>query len=481
MPNIKNKKIAYKIIKELYKDKNSISVTLTGSYSEHFNLNKAGDIDIILICKKLNKNYFQKSINKIKSFKKKILNNDQELLVNSTFGPIKFYKKNSIVFHLMIYDLKSHIDHTIKSPFTCYDWERSKIYIGKSLKELSPVFNLQLRDFYEARRNNQEYLNDILKNKISYREYQFKKNKVNIKKKYFTIDEVNRRDFIYHTIKFLLINYIKFEKNINVKISDKEINKKFFEIIKNKKDLIHFKKLRNLKNNKSQKNIKNPKNFAINFIKNFNKHIKNKIKSSKALYFARHKKTILNSGIFLGQKLNPDILDKKISKEFKKIKIDKCITSPSKRCVETAKLVCKKNKIFTNNLLKEIDYGKAENLSVQNFKLKYPKIVKDWDKGKDPKFPNGESTLNVLNRLNKFLKKEISENNIKYKKNILILTHNVILRCLIGSVFRIKFKHWFLININYFDLLKFVYEKNKIRSDINRIKYLNLFNNFYIK
>ena len=52
----KNKINAYKIINELYKDKNSVSVTLTGSYSEHFNLNKAGDIDIIIVCKKLTKN-----------------------------------------------------------------------------------------------------------------------------------------------------------------------------------------------------------------------------------------------------------------------------------------------------------------------------------------------------------------------------------------------------------------------------------------
>ena len=235
MPNTKNKKIAYKIIRELYKDKNSLSVTLTGSYSEHFNLNKAGDIDIIVICKNLNKIYFQKCINKIKNLKKKIFNNNQELLINSTFGPIKFYKKNSIVFHLMIYDLKSHIEHTIKSPFTCYDWERSNIYIGKSLRELSPVFNLQLRDFREARRSTQEYLNDILKNKISYREYQFKNRKVNLRKKYFLINKINRRDFIYHTIKFLLINYIKFEKYKNVKISNKEIENKFLEITKNKK------------------------------------------------------------------------------------------------------------------------------------------------------------------------------------------------------------------------------------------------------
>ena len=51
MPNLKNKKIAFKIIETLNKNKNSLSVTLTGSYSEHFNPLQAGDIDIVIVCK----------------------------------------------------------------------------------------------------------------------------------------------------------------------------------------------------------------------------------------------------------------------------------------------------------------------------------------------------------------------------------------------------------------------------------------------
>ena len=42
----------------------TLSVTLTGSDSEHFNLNKAGDIDIVIVCKKLNKSYFKKQFRK---------------------------------------------------------------------------------------------------------------------------------------------------------------------------------------------------------------------------------------------------------------------------------------------------------------------------------------------------------------------------------------------------------------------------------
>ena len=473
----KDKLKAYKIINELYKSNNSLSVTLTGSYSEHFNINKAGDIDIVVICKKFNKKYFDYCVNKLKKIKKTLFKKDINLIINSTFGPIKFYKKNSIVFHLMIYDLNSHIEHTIKSPFTCYDWERSKIFVGKSLKELSPVFRLQLRDFYEARRSTQEYMTDIIKNRISYREYIFKENKYLLQKKYFAIDEINKRDFIYHTIKFLLINLIKYEENVNNKIKETKIDKKFQEINKNIFLLKQFKELRKLKKNKSTKNIKNPKNLAIKFMNNFNKYIKNKFNSIQKIYFIRHKKTSLNKNIFLGQKMNPGIKDKKISMELEKLKFDMCISSPSKRCQDTARLIFKKANILINNDLKEIDYGKVENLTYIELKKNYPDIIRKWSKGKDPKFPNGESTTDVLKRLKKFTNTLINQKKIKSKKNILVTTHNVVLRTLIGSIFNIKMNKWFNIIIDYSDLLEFNFYKNKLRSNINRAKFLKIFSN----
>jgi hypothetical protein len=361
---LKNKKIAFNILKSLNKNKNSLSVTLTGSYREHFDPLKAGDIDIIIICKKLNKKFFNECISILKKNKQKYFGDKYELIINSTFGPIKFYKKNTIVFHLMIYDLKSHINHTINSPFTCFDWERSNVYVGKSLKELSPVFNLQFRDFSEARRSTKEYLKDLSKNRISYREYKFKNKKIELIKKYFKIDQLNKRDFIYHIIKFLLINYIKYENQKNLKISRNKIQKKFLEIVKNKFDLSEFNKLILLKTKKEYTSIQEPKKLAIKFLNKFDQYIK-KQKTINNIYFSRHKKTNVKKNIFLGQKLNPNIVEKKNNNEFIKIKFDRCFSSPSLRCRETAKIVAKNKKIITNNLLKEIDYGDAEGLNIK--------------------------------------------------------------------------------------------------------------------
>ena len=38
--------------------------------------------------------------------------------------------------HLMIYDIKGHVEHVIKSPFTCFDWERKNISIGLKCSKL---------------------------------------------------------------------------------------------------------------------------------------------------------------------------------------------------------------------------------------------------------------------------------------------------------------------------------------------------------
>ena len=120
-------KIGEAIINELIKEKDVISASIVGSYSENKDIKKIGDIDVVVICKKLTKKVFLKILKRAKKKKFKV-----NTLINSTFGPMKINSENSLPIHLMIYDLESHKNHVLKSPFTCFDWERSKIYRGKS-------------------------------------------------------------------------------------------------------------------------------------------------------------------------------------------------------------------------------------------------------------------------------------------------------------------------------------------------------------
>ena len=58
-----NEEIGRKILNILYNNNEVISVNIVGSYSENKNLNKVGDIDVVVICKKLNKKVIKKLIN----------------------------------------------------------------------------------------------------------------------------------------------------------------------------------------------------------------------------------------------------------------------------------------------------------------------------------------------------------------------------------------------------------------------------------
>ena len=101
---MKNDQLGNLILKTLFKNKNILSVNIVGSYSEKKNLNTVGDIDVVVICKKITK----KIINKLK-FDLKNLNRKKntkvKLIINSSFGPLKIKKENHVPIHLMIYDI----------------------------------------------------------------------------------------------------------------------------------------------------------------------------------------------------------------------------------------------------------------------------------------------------------------------------------------------------------------------------------------
>ena len=243
--------LGQKILNNVFKNKNVISASIVGSYTESKNLDKIGDIDVVVICKKLSRKLIKNLIQNVYKINKD--NFKRKIIVNSFFGPLKISSKKLLPVHLMIYDVNSHKDHVTSSPFTCYDWERSKLYKGISLKQIFPVRNLQLSDFNNARRSSNEYLKDLTRNRISIREYDFKNKKVIIKKKFIKIDKRNRGEFVYHIISFLIINFNKFIQNKNIKIKDNKFDNFFLKITNNDRKLL--KDFKNLKQKKRKKII----------------------------------------------------------------------------------------------------------------------------------------------------------------------------------------------------------------------------------
>ena len=169
-------KLKKDIFKTLNKIKDVVSVTLVGSFWEKKSNKDFSDIDIVIILKKFSKAKYYQCLKKINNLELKKYNLAHlKTLINPTFGPLKFNTKNNIVFHTMIYDVNSHINHVIRSPFTCFDWERSSNYSGKSLMEIFPVGKIQLIDFFRSRRGIISYLDNLNKNHISYQKYIFSK------------------------------------------------------------------------------------------------------------------------------------------------------------------------------------------------------------------------------------------------------------------------------------------------------------------
>ena len=125
------------IVKILSKEENNLSITFVGS-SNHKNIENISDIDIIVICNKLTKKYYEKQINKLKNLDKKFYKKKFEnLYINDSFGPLKFNKNGKLVLHVMIYDVDSHKKHVIESPITCLDWSLYESSYGPNLKIFS--------------------------------------------------------------------------------------------------------------------------------------------------------------------------------------------------------------------------------------------------------------------------------------------------------------------------------------------------------
>ena len=448
--NIK-KKIINKILSVVSGRNYIISTTIVGSFVSSRNIEGISDVDIIIIVDKLTQDIFEEINNSFQKIRSQQIGLDNfEILINNTFGPLKFDNGKNIVFHLMIYDIEGHVEHVEKSPFTCYSWENFKPIYGISLREVYPVLNLQLTDIIKSRRGILSYINDIDNGIITYRKYSFLgPNPVTVKDK-FKLDLKHRLEYSYHITYNLLNNLYKIisrEKNPLDEVKLISFYSKF-EMFHNY-NIEFFKELFLWK----RKGFSNPKNEMVKtklFINDFFSFLE-MIKSSGIIKsFKRHEKTKLNDGTFLGVNRDPSII--KTSRNISQYKYQIGYCSELKRSKETIRKY-NTNKIITSSLLNEINYGKAEGMDVHQFKGKFPNIITSWENNEDPRFPDGENQNDVLIRVRRFLNQTLVKN-----KNCLIITHLVVLRMILYHYLVLDFFNLYKIKINHsegFDVLNF--------------------------
>ena len=463
--------ITQSLFKNLFAIDDVISVTIVGSFVENDDLSGISDIDTVVICNSLNQNIFNKclgAVNKIDIHKCGLI--DFKLRINSTFGPLKFDGPKIAVIHLMVYDVIGHVNHVKNSPFTCYDWERSKSYKGLRLKEIFPVGRLQIRDFMEVRRSTNNYIKDIENNYISYREYKFNNQSYFQEKKFKKLDSKHIGEYAYHIFKNLTNNYLKLMDQKNINYSDKDLSSKILNsnIDNNNFHSNNFLKLSKLKKLRSENYPKETKSWTKSFLFDFLNKIDQDWKRSKRIFFVRHYKTTLNDGSFLGQGRNPSVLPNQTKINLKNDSISSVFTSPLKRAIQTSLYNFPKEIIKEDKRLCEINYGLAEGMFYDNFISTFPNVKKCWDNGEDVAFPEGESNDDVANRVKDFMLDLTIHLNKSKQNSVAVISHNCVLRCLLGYFLDVDTDKWYLLNIPHAKPIEFLYNDGKYFCNVNR-------------
>jgi broad specificity phosphatase PhoE len=417
------------------------SITFVGSFETSSDITLISDIDIIVIVDELSSSKFSEIEIAAGSIKGLDIGlEDYKIKLNMTFGPLKFNSDKTVVFHIMVYDILGHRKHVLESPFTCLDWEYFSAIYGKNLSEIYPAYGVQLTDLIGTRRGLEAYLDDLNKKVVSYREYDFSVEPYAEKKHTLQMDDRHQKEYAYHILKFLQLNLIKILYQVNNRYTIFELTEIFSSL--DYKFQNHSKFLIELHDWK-YKNAKEPDEILSrleNFIKDLSVWINN-LNLPKLIFF-RHAKTDLNDGSFLGVRRNPSIIKPvgNVSDDY----FEEVHTGTLKRTIQTGELL-KSNEYFQNRLLDEIDYGLAEGLTLNELKFRFPELVQSWQKNEDPKFPDGECQLDVSKRLHRFI------NNVLKKNKIAIVTHNVVLRSLLGKVYNQPVSNWYKMNPSHLD------------------------------
>ncbi|MCS6956454.1 MAG: phosphoglycerate mutase family protein, partial [Patescibacteria group bacterium] len=175
----------------------------------------------------------------------------------------------------------------------------------------------------------------------------------------------------------------------------------------------------------------------------------------------------------------------KIAKNFshQKINLKKIFSSPLKRAYQSALIFKKyypKTQIIIDENLKEINFGEFERKKWEFIKDHYQDWLNKYLKNKfNTPYPKGESRKDLINRINFFIKKNLTDND----KNYLIITHEEVIRSFL-SIFFNNQEYFFSrenllkiengkVNSVFFDKkLNHIYQ---INSDIPSVLNSNLF------
>jgi len=449
------------------------SATVVGSFQASEGLEGISDIDIIIIVDELTKGKFDSVVAAFEKLREPIATNyDHKLIINPTFGPLKFNQPNTVVFHLMIYDKAGHAEHCIKSPFTCLDWQLSRTHYKKPMAQVYAVTALQPNHFFSARRGINDYLKDLKTGVISYREYDFSKTPVATVEKAKKMDDRDRFEFSYHIMRSCITNFLKLYHDQNRPFSQASAGEYFSVFPKNsKKYSAYFARLQAQKKESAFGKWTEKDNETIaGFLSDFKERFDGMFgRDALKVDFVRHQKTEMNSpGVFVGRKNDVEIITpqkqdvQKAAAMLREHGVCKAYCSPLLRCKQTMGLVGKAaglSDATPDKRLLEIDYGDADGKDIAWLSKAHPKIISQWKTAQDPKFPNGENYADVCRRIDSFLS-DVRKDKKLDCRSMAVCTHNVVIRCILGRAWHIPQAQWHLIDVPHIEPVSVVIASN---------------------
>jgi len=442
-----------------------LSVTFVGSFCDREDLSGISDIDVVVVCESLDRATFDACSAAMGSMSPALLGlPTHRLYLNTTFGPLKFDQPDQVVIHLMIYDRASHRAHVLKSPFTCLDWERSCVCAGQSLAELYPVLILQPGDFLNARRSLSNYTDDLRRGVLSYRRYEFTGSGVTEKLEQAQLDERLRGEYAFHIVKNLVQNYAKLVRRQNACLTTDALIAFWRESLPGCATAAdEFLRLQEAKLRREAVFSAATVDFAKNFMAAFQAELAREWDSAQRLVFVRHAQTELNDGSFLGQGRDPGIFTPPVPLPQKFAKV---FCSPLLRAQMTARALQPRAELHTDPRLSEINYGEIEGLPITQLAARYPDLVAAWNRGEDAPFPGGENTAAVQRRLHQFLAAIQSET----ASPILVVTHNVVVRCLLGELLGVPPRDWHKLRVNHLDAFEIIRRGDQLYLSLTEVQ-----------
>lgn len=181
--------------------------------------------------------------------------------------------------------------------------------------------------------------------------------------------------------------------------------------------------------------------------------------SFPTVIFVRHAESIANTlGIYQGQTYDTDLSAlglkqaDRLAKKAYELGIKKVVTSPLRRCYQTAIAVSKliECPVAVDARLIEISHGDWEGMSKEWIAQYYPELYRTWkSRPQEVVFPQGESLQNVWERIDNLLQDSLLE------ENTMLVTHDAVIRvinCVSEGIDKFWVQELDSASLNFFEL-----------------------------